>query len=500
MLRIIALIGAVQALAILVTLIRAKIFAVTLGPEGVGIVGLVDQVVQLVTYISAFSLPFISVKFLSLAHSRGSEEFQRTYANFLHALLVLTVTGTAVAIGLLIWRPTLFGWSLADYTALLVPALLSVPLNALHGFFSNVLAAAQRARDSSLLTLGIATALTAAGCLGILSAGLLGLYWANLGACLFVAVIMVKYFRVRLGLPIRNSGQGIVSELRANPGIIGFAAITYLSACGLSIGYLVSRHAVLTHFGEAQAGVLHAVIAVSAAIGLVLNPANGLYLTPILNRGIGIEEKMEASLGFQRKLVIVLCAIAMPVVLFPGAILTMLFSPLFVEGSHVLFIFVAAQFLTQLAGVYQALMIGFDDLLMYGAITTASNLVLIVIAMTIIPQVGLAGVGIAFFIAAASMTLLTLSRLIRKSRLRLPYQMTYSMFYGLIALLGAGSLFRESVSWDIGVVIVKILIYGLFLGSLLLFLCPSERRQLVHIVHRRDWLNLRRLSIRALGR
>ncbi len=500
MLRIIAMIGTVQAVAILVTVIRSKIFALTLGPEGVGVVGLVDQVAQLVTYISAFSLPFISVKFLSLAHSRGLAEFHRTYANFLHALLGITITGAAIAIAILIWQPGLFGSSILGYRALLVPALLGVPLYALHGFFTNVLAAAQRPRDSSFLGLGIATALTAAGCVGILSAGLLGLYWANLGACLLVVVAVASYCRARLGLTLRRHGHGVFSEFRANPRIITFAAITYLCSCGLSIGYLVSRYSVLTHFGEAEAGVLQAIIATSAAIGLIFNPANGLYLTPILNRGIEFEAKLAASLGFQRKLLIAVCAAAMPIVLFPEWILSILYSSRFGEGSHVLFFFVVAQFLTQLAGVYQTLMIGLDDLVVYGLIVTASNAVLAVVAMIAVAQLGLAGVGVAFLVAAVSVTVLTLLRLIQRFGLRVPGQLACLMAYGFTALLTVGFLFRESASMSIEGVAVKAVVYAAFLASLVIFLSPSERTGLARAVRRTDALDRRSWSIKALSR
>jgi len=46
MLKIITTIGGIQVLAIIINVVRSKIMAVLLGPEGIGIISIVDQVVQ----------------------------------------------------------------------------------------------------------------------------------------------------------------------------------------------------------------------------------------------------------------------------------------------------------------------------------------------------------------------------------------------------------------------------------------------------------------------
>src|SRR5215831_10689785 len=67
----IAALGGVQITAMALNLIRSKVVAVTLGPSGVGAIGLVDQVTTLVAYVIAFSLPMAAVKFLSASHSES---------------------------------------------------------------------------------------------------------------------------------------------------------------------------------------------------------------------------------------------------------------------------------------------------------------------------------------------------------------------------------------------------------------------------------------------
>src|SRR5919198_2616463 len=106
MFKVIAGIGLVQVCAVLVNLGRSKVLAVLLGPHGVGVISVIDQIVQFAAYLSAFSLPMASVKFLSRAHSEGPEVFQRTYVSFLVVLLGGAVLGTAVLTGIALIRPS----------------------------------------------------------------------------------------------------------------------------------------------------------------------------------------------------------------------------------------------------------------------------------------------------------------------------------------------------------------------------------------------------------
>src|SRR5947207_540815 len=114
MLRVIAGIGILQVAVVLVNLMRSKIVAVLLGPQGVGAIGVVDQLVQLLLYVSTLNLPFVAIRFLSRAHSEGPDAFQRTFSSFLRALLALTGLGALVGTSLALLYPNLLGTTLAE--------------------------------------------------------------------------------------------------------------------------------------------------------------------------------------------------------------------------------------------------------------------------------------------------------------------------------------------------------------------------------------------------
>ena len=90
MFRIFLTIGSLQVLAIVLNFVKSKTIAVMLGPEGVGVISVIDQVVQSTSYFCALSLPFASIKFLSRSHSESEDAFKRSYSSFLKGLLILS--------------------------------------------------------------------------------------------------------------------------------------------------------------------------------------------------------------------------------------------------------------------------------------------------------------------------------------------------------------------------------------------------------------------------
>lgn len=474
MLRIIAVLGAIQMLTVAVNVLRGKLLAVLLGPAGVGVVSVVDQAVLLVAQLSALALPFVAVKFLSRAHSESQEAFAQTFTGLLRALLLLTAGGALLALAVVWLAPHLLGAELGAYRHLLLPGLLAVPALSLHGFLVNVLAAARRTRASGLLLLLIAALSLAAVVLGVLLDGLTGYYWGLLVAYYAAAGGALVYLHRRLNLPILGRGAGIRRTLAANPGIVPFALIIFAASYTQSLSLFVTRFAVLSYYGEVTTGLLQAAIGLAASINLLLNPANGLYLTPYLNRAGPLAEKVRVTLEFERKLMVVMAAAAMPMVLLAPWLLILLYSAQFVAVASVLFVFVLAQCLVQLAGVHQALLIGLDELRAYGAVVAAGQLTLGVVAWLAVPAYGLAGAAAGFLAAGLALFLLTWGLLRVRHGFTLPARLKGLIAYSLVGIGLAGWLAAglDLAQWR--VLAGLGLFYLLFAGGLLLFLTREE--------------------------
>src|SRR4051794_1490949 len=138
MVRAIVTIGIVQVLTILVQIVRAKAISVALGPAGLGIVGLIDQLIALIATVCALSLPTVVLRVMPRVC--GEPAFGRQYASFLHAVVIASVVGSSMLGAVLMVQPAAFGDVPAKYAAEFIIALISVPLLAVGLLLPNVLA------------------------------------------------------------------------------------------------------------------------------------------------------------------------------------------------------------------------------------------------------------------------------------------------------------------------------------------------------------------------
>ena len=127
MLKILLGIGAPQALAVLVNFARTKVAAVLVGPEGIGVISIIDQTIQFVANLCTLNFSRSTVKFLSKAHSEGGDAFCDGYAVVLKALLVLGTVGALVTTSLVLFRIDLLPAVIAPYKILLLVGLLGIP-------------------------------------------------------------------------------------------------------------------------------------------------------------------------------------------------------------------------------------------------------------------------------------------------------------------------------------------------------------------------------------
>jgi O-antigen/teichoic acid export membrane protein len=111
-----SLFGGVQVFNILISIIKSKFVAVLLGPEGMGITGLLTTTTNLISGLSNFGLVSSSVKNISEANATSDENRVATIISVLRRLVWITGTfGTLITLALAPWLSQLtFGNR--DYT------------------------------------------------------------------------------------------------------------------------------------------------------------------------------------------------------------------------------------------------------------------------------------------------------------------------------------------------------------------------------------------------
>jgi O-antigen/teichoic acid export membrane protein len=481
MLKIILAIGGIQVAAILISIVRSKVVAVLLGPAGVGVVSVIDQVVQLITYLSAFSLPMAAVRFLSRAHSEGEEPFRRTYAAFLQAIVGLSTTGVLIALAIIAIRPQWLGAEIGDLKGVLRIAVLAVPAMILSGFLPNVFAAAQKVRSSAAVSVVTNAALAAAAVVGILAGGVAGMYVATVSVLTATVIAGLLYLRGRLHLPLFAGGGHVVRELKANREVVWFSAMFSLAAVASSAALLMMRHAVLSSGGQVAAGLLQSAYALGLAINMVLNPTNGLYLTPIMNRNIPEAEKLQTALSYQSRLAVILVLVCAPLVLLPKTALFVLFSGRFVEVGQWVFLFVLAQLVLQFAGVYQAVLIGVNSLKTFALVTAGGHAVTGAAALILASRWGVPGAGAALLLGAVVAWIAGLAALQRRSPEAFDWKPFLLPLYAIAACAVAAAVGRGLPEWSLGGLAIRVLVGVASVAGAVALLPPDGRHELLQL-------------------
>ncbi len=314
--------------------------------------------------------------------------------------------------------------------------------------------------------------------IGVIYAGIFGIYVGNIIAGILVAFATLIYLRSNLGLPLFNRKIPLIKELRNNPLILTTSLMLYCSAITAALSYLAARYSILANFGEIQAGLLHSVMVLSFAFGTFLYPAINIYLNPLVNRNVEQSVKAYQVIQFQRKIVLVMGLAALPILMFPKFILTMMFSETFATVGEFAYLFVLSQFVVQLAGIYQSLLIGFNDVKSYTLITCTTQIISAALCFYLAPQFGIKGIAFGFLIGNVLNLAACLIKLTFKYDFSLPLNITSLTAFIFVILFLTGEISNWFIEWNVNVILVKILFSLFFCVILYSFLNPEEKAYL----------------------
>jgi len=488
-LAVLTTVGALQAVTILLYVARGKLAAVLLGPAGVGILGVVEPLVQLAAHLACLGLPLAAVKFLSQAHSEGATAFSATYSRLLRTVLGLSLAGTAAALALVLLRPGLVSRELSVHRPLLLLGLLGLPLLPLRDLLTNTLAAARATRASASLALWVAVAATAGAFAGVLTLG--GAFGFLTGILFGSAVVLattLASLRQRLGLTVGAQTEGVAAKLASRRDILTFSLVLWAAYSSYPLTDFVSRHVLLAGFGAAEVGLLRAGLGLSGVLALVLGPSTALYLAPLLNRRIAPYDKQETALQFLPSVGLAVAALSVPLVLFPQGLIRLLLSRAFESVSGALFLFVAAQGLRVLAGVFHALLIGLDDVKVYGILVAAGQLSFGLLSWLWGPTQGVVGVALAFLLSNAVLLLLTAGRLSARHGIVIPGKLIGLLSYVVLGPAALGSCVAFADSQQPLVVAAQLAIALAFVASLIRLAGQAELRRALGIARSAAYL------------
>jgi PST family polysaccharide transporter len=493
MLKVLLTIGILQGVAMAVLVVRTKALAVVLGPEGVGVLAVIDKLLAVLAQTVSLSLPYAAIRFLPGLWVQAPGACVALLRRMALILLVLASAATLFGIGVTLAYPGAWGSDLLPYRSVLLLAFLALPVVAIVPFLENAIAA--RLQPNGCMFFGVLHALvfTLAGLAGAWYGGLGGIYglYAVLGLVLVLPVLRVVGRTPEQQVVVPSP----VAEERTCCGlpraIWKFSLTLFGLAFLMPYAALALHYAVLSSLGAEIAGWMQAAIGISLVVRVLLGKAQAVFFTPQVNRGGSPRQRMQWVDEYLVTFSALCAAVVLPLVLFPEVAVVLLYSEKFSPAAAFVALFVLSEVLMLFAGSYQGLVVALDHLGYHVAQNLVAQGLLLVVARPVVERYGLAGVGVALIgvpcllYAGSTLFLGWKYGLSPSRRCRL---LTLFVFVSL----GSGGVVSAFLTEpSVSTLAIKLLVYGSCIGGLGLFLGPVERERLLALA-RGGWTRLGR--------
>lgn len=437
-------IGLIQVAILLFSLLRAKGLAIMLGPEGVGVIGTMEQLVVTVTQVAAFGMPIAAMKFMSAAHSTSDDAFRDCYAAFMRIMIALSASAAMFGVVVLLFAPFLLR-SLHDHSGVLVASLLNVPPMMITIMIAHTFAAAQRPRAAAIYNLCFVVAVAVSGLTGVWLAGVEGFFYGTAAAGATTVLIGMAWLWRRLGLSLLRRGVSIRRQLTLRPKVFSTALTASISLVSISATMLLIRYVVLDQLGEAPTGFLQAALALALSVGSVLSTINALQLAPSMNRDQPNAQRFQRASDFTNRVALLMVAGAVPLALLPGLGLTILFTAEFIPASMALILCLIWQVNHQFRVSCLQILIGTDHPLSGALAGVLAMGVTGGAVFLLVGPIGILAAPVALILGDIVAIALMLTRLATAVAMPVPWAVLARFIATSAAILIAGLLFDSAV-------------------------------------------------------
>ena len=424
-----AIIGGASVVNIALGLVRTKIAALVLGPAGVGLIGLFQNLVQTASNLAAFGLGTAGTRQVAAAVDDAAA-LARARKALLGGSLALALIGGAAT-----WllREPLARWALGDaaQAATVGWLALGVFLAVLGGAQMALLVGLRRIGDAAAITIGSALAGTLVGAGAVYFAGRDGIA-AFVIAPLAAAWLVGAYFVYRLprSKEAKPAAASVRAEFRA---LLGAGAAFLVAGVGTTLAQLMARALIQHRLGATAVGQFQASWMISIVyVGFVLQ-AMGADYYPRLTEAIGRRAEAHRLIDEQSEVALLLSA---PVLLGTlGAapwIIPLLYAHAFAPAAEILRWQILADLIKIASWPLGYLLLARGEARTYMVGELAASGVLIGALWLLLPVVGLPASGIAVLIAYA----LYLPALLVIVRLRTGYRWSRhvaGLFFAVLA-------------------------------------------------------------------
>jgi PST family polysaccharide transporter len=433
------LMGSSSLVNIILGIVRNKVIAVLLNPSGIGLLGIYQSILNLVTTVSGMGINESGARQTALAFHTGDKvSVSRTYLALMRIALITGLGGMALLIFLGKWI-SLFAFGDPGHTLALTFLSVAVLLGAISQGQQAIIQGARKIKSLAKINI-----------FGALWGTLLGLpviyFWGMRGVVAYLVILSAATlifswrYSAKLGIP-RFPSNFRDSLLDGRPLLTLGAAFMVGNMAAVAVQFLL-RVIILRFLDLNAAGEYQASAILSSVYVGILFKAMATDFYPRLSAASGSDEACVTLVNKQVHTGLLIAT--------PGVLITLAFAPLVMVQFYSKDFLLAADLLRwQIAGVFLMVVtwpMGYvlrakADGRLFVATELFSGCLQLALAWVGIKAFGLTGIGVAFFVTNAVYAVVIFRIIHKKYRFSLSRQIIRTF---ILFALAIGSIFASA--------------------------------------------------------
>jgi len=297
-------ISSANLINIIVGILKIKFLSVTLGTEGMGVLGQLLNINNFIIFLTTFGIPLGIVKYISEWESQ--DKYEEIYSLLKKIFLFSLFISVFISISIIIFAPyiSILSFGSGKFKILIVFLAISFPFTVLTSLLESYLRGLKRYNEFVKVTIINTIVSSAVFVLFPLYLGVEGLEFSFLVSAIICTLIYL-FFLLKWKI---ISLKRLLSKVTVNVNSpfwdilkLGFASL--IIGCLSQISLLVIRRSIIEDFGLSVNGLYQSVLSVSNNYISFIYMALGVYYLPLFSQ-IADEDKLNLEINSGVKFVV----------------------------------------------------------------------------------------------------------------------------------------------------------------------------------------------------
>jgi len=427
-----AAIGSTEVLLMFVALARNKYLAVTIGPVGFGIFGLLNSFFMMIAVFAGTWMVTGTIKYISEYHGKNDKDS----LNSIFSISTIIVGGISIflTIILVIWRKWFINTFLSSdvneiYYLIFCAAFIGISIRPV---LLGVLQGSRRVREVVISRWGIAVLNLLFTLILVWFLGLTGFFLSLLADVIFAVCILYWGIKRKDGLRLKTfSWQEPIIRL-----LLSFGSVNLMLAAVNLGGQYLQRFIIMHNMDIASVGLFQAAVSLIGYLGIV-NRGADFYFFPKMSEVMDNRHRCQKINEYLRFMLMFIIPISVMAILFGKWAILILYSSEFTPLSSVFFLFVIGQFLASVGGVFQSTIVGMAKLKMHATSCIIMHSLSVAVSVLLIGNYGIGALGIGSILGGLSGGFLNWLYLRNRIGLRFNHNVIQLFLIAAVTLIGS---------------------------------------------------------------